>query len=142
MDSLIALLLFILVLAFSAHRLTRPAPTTRVLLEDKVAHIHGQEGDMREKVKAVVEAIPPGRVLPLAVVGELAGEKDTFKVIRVMRQLAADPAVPWWRVVKGTAGSGHMAAYADPARQEALLAQEGVTVEGGAVALDVFRWEV
>jgi alkylated DNA nucleotide flippase Atl1 len=51
--------------------------------------------DFEERVLAVVEAIPPGRVMAYGDIAEYVGEGGPRQVGRVMS--LSGGAVPWWR---------------------------------------------
>jgi alkylated DNA nucleotide flippase Atl1 len=87
-------------------------------------------GTFAERVAAVVAALPPGTV---ATYGEVAVEAGfaagaSRAVGNVLQQV---DGVPWWRVVTA---SGRLVPDLE-ARQEALLAAEGVELVGGRVSM-------
>lgn len=88
-----------------------------------------------DRVYAVVREIPPGRVLGYGQVAALLGSPRAAR--QVGWALAALPSgtdVPWHRVLRS---SGHIACEGSPHRaalQRALLEEEGVELEGDAVA--------
>jgi alkylated DNA nucleotide flippase Atl1 len=79
-----------------------------------------------ERVRAVIEAIPPGEVLSYGEVADRAGVRSARLVGRI---LAESDDLPWHRVVRadGTP-TPHLAE-----RQTALLRAEGVRFVNGRV---------
>jgi alkylated DNA nucleotide flippase Atl1 len=63
--------------------------------------------DWFSRVEAVVESIPPGRVMTYGGVAAALGSRSSRGVGRVMAHAGA--GLPWWRVVRasGHAPSGH-----------------------------------
>lgn len=57
-----------------------------------------------EQVLALVESIPPGRVMPYGEVAAALGSRASRAVGQVMAHYGSE--VPWWRVVRA---SGHPA---------------------------------
>jgi methylated-DNA-protein-cysteine methyltransferase-like protein len=95
----------------------------------------------RERVIAVVEGVPPGRVIGYGHVGAVLGSPRLARQVGwTMAGLPAGTTVPWHRVIRS---SGHLALQGDPARglvQRALLEAEGVEFEGDCVPMDRFGW--
>lgn len=87
-----------------------------------------------ERIRAVVAAIPPGRVASYGDVAGAAGERSARVVGTV---LAADGAdLPWHRVLRSNGTSApHIAD-----EQHRRLAEEGVEVRDGRVRLASYRW--
>lgn len=91
-----------------------------------------------ERVLAVVEAIPAGRLMSY---GDIAGVLREFgmpctarRVARTLREFGGD--VPWWRVVRA---DGMLApAVMRPAAER--LRAEGVAVDGRRTLLAQLRW--
>ncbi len=69
--------------------------------------VTGELPDYAEKVLAVVEKIPPGRVMSYGDIAEYLGEGGPRQVGRVMAQWGG--AVAWWRVIHqdGSLLAGH-----------------------------------
>lgn len=86
-----------------------------------------------ERVRALVAAVPAGRVTTYGDVAAAAGLSTPRTVGWIMRTDAAD--LPWHRVI-GASGrpSAHLAE-----RQLRLLAAEGVPIEDGRVRLRAVR---
>jgi alkylated DNA nucleotide flippase Atl1 len=89
-----------------------------------------------EQVLAVVERIPPGKVMSYGDIAEYLGSNAPRAVGKVMAQ-ESDDGVPWYRVLRadGTPAE-HLAA-----RQLALLAAEGVPIRGSRVDMRRARWD-
>ncbi|MEV5243019.1 MGMT family protein [Streptomyces cinnamoneus] len=97
-----------------------------------------------ERVLAVAERIPPGRVMTYGDVAEWLGEGGPRQVGRVMALYGA--AVPWWRVVRadGVLLPGHELRALDHYRHEGTpLRQTGPTTEGHVprLAMTRARWD-
>ncbi|MFZ5480353.1 MAG: MGMT family protein [Myxococcota bacterium] len=96
---------------------------------------------LRERVYAVVSAIPRGRVMGYGHVGAALGSPRLAR--QVGFALAALPThtdVPWHRVIRS---SGELAFQGSPIRadlQRRLLEGEGVVFEGGRVDMRRFGW--
>lgn len=78
----------------------------------------GELPDYAERVLAVAEEIPPGRVLTYGDVAELVEQGGPRQVGRVMALYGG--AVPWWRVVRadGVLLPGHERRALEHYRQE------------------------
>ncbi|TWF93283.1 MGMT family protein [Saccharopolyspora dendranthemae] len=87
-----------------------------------------------ERVRAVVESIPPGRVLSYGDVAELAGLRSPRLVGRIMSEDTAD--LPWYRVLRS---NGTVADHLRH-RQLELLRAEGVLAQDGRVNMRHYRW--
>ncbi|MEU3012379.1 MGMT family protein [Nocardia asteroides] len=86
-----------------------------------------------EHVRALVAAIPPGRVATYGDIASAAGLSSPRTVGWIMRTDSAD--LPWHRVI-GASGrpSAHLAS-----RQLRLLGEEGVPIVDGRVDLKTAR---
>ena len=95
----------------------------------------------RERIYAVVRAIPRGRVATYGQVAQLAGLPGHARLVGyALAALDTDSGVPWHRVVNAQGGIS-LAADSHAARaQRALLEAEGITMRGGRVPLDRYRW--
>ncbi len=95
----------------------------------------------RQRVYAVVEQVPPGRVIGYGHVGAALGSPRLARQVGwALAALPSGTAVPWHRVIRS---SGRVALQGDPARghvQRALLVQEGVGFNGDTVPMDQFGW--
>jgi alkylated DNA nucleotide flippase Atl1 len=89
--------------------------------------------DFEERVLAVVEAIPPGRVMSYGDIAEYVGEGGPRQVGRVMS--GSGGSVPWWRVLHadGSPPQGH--------ESEALaqLLADGTPLRPGGERVDMSR---
>jgi len=107
-----------------------------------MASSHLQE--LYRRIRAVIRAIPRGRVATYGQVAELAGVPGGARIAAASLKTSHDHALPWQRVI-GKAGPrrGRIAIH-DPvgaAMQRALLEKERVAVgDRGIVRLDVFGW--
>jgi alkylated DNA nucleotide flippase Atl1 len=92
--------------------------------------------EFSERVLAVVERIPPGKVMSYGDIAEYLGSNAPRAVGKVMA-LDSDDGVPWYRVLRadGTPAE-HLAE-----RQLALLRAEGVPIRGGRVDMRRARWD-
>ncbi|MFB7875780.1 MULTISPECIES: MGMT family protein [unclassified Nocardia] len=86
-----------------------------------------------ERVRALVAAIPPGRVATYGDIAAAAGLSSARTVGWIMRTDSAD--LPWHRVL---GASGRPAAHL-ATRQLRLLAEEGVPITDGRVDLRTAR---
>ena len=86
---------------------------------------------------AVVEAIPPGRVMSYGDIAEYVGEGGPRQVGRVMSMSGG--SVPWWRVLHadGSPPEGH-----EPEALARLLA-DGTPLRPGGLRVDMKqdRWD-
>jgi alkylated DNA nucleotide flippase Atl1 len=93
--------------------------------------------DFDERVLAVVEAIPPGRVMTYGDLAEYLGEGGPRQVGRVMS--LSGGSVPWWRVLHadGSPPSGH-----EPEALARLL-EDGTPLRPGGLRVDMLlaRWD-
>lgn len=97
-----------------------------------------------ERVLAVAELIPPGRVMTYGDVAEWLGEGGPRQVGRVMALYGG--AVPWWRVVRadGALLPGHELRALDHYRDEDTpLREAGRFADGRLPRLDMrrARWD-
>jgi methylated-DNA-protein-cysteine methyltransferase-like protein len=94
-----------------------------------------------ERIYETVRDIPSGNVASYGQVAEIAGiPRGARQVGWALRQLSRGDDVPWHRVITA---SGRIAFEAGSARfekQQALLAQEDVTVTAGRVDMAKYRW--
>ena len=96
------------------------------------------------RILDVVRKIPRGRVATYGQVALLAGiPGGARRVGYALHALPGGSGVPWHRVVNASGRISLPAADPSSALQRALLEAEGVVFgEGGAVALERFRWKV
>lgn len=88
-----------------------------------------------DDVLAVVESIPPGRVMTYGDIGVFLGDRGPRSVARALSRHGG--GVPWWRVIRADGSC------AEPVRVRQLehLRDEGVPVRGGRVDLTRVRWD-
>ena len=96
------------------------------------------DASFRDRVIAVVRAIPEGRVATYGQVAGLAGRPRAARVVGGILRNSPDD-VPWHRVVNAQGGISTYRIGAGEL-QEALLAAEGVVVRGRALDLAAHRW--
>lgn len=94
-----------------------------------------------QRVWALVEAIPPGRVMAYGHVAAALGHPRMARQVGwALAALPAGTAVPWQRVLRS---SGSLAFAGSPERamrQRFLLEAEGVVFDGDRVDLARFGW--
>lgn len=102
----------------------------------------GAGESFRERVLAVVRAIPHGRVATYGQVALLAGAPRAARQVGgILFRSAESDDVPWQRVVNASGGiSTHKVGAGT--LQEALLRSEGVEVDASGVDLRRYRWQV
>jgi alkylated DNA nucleotide flippase Atl1 len=90
-----------------------------------------------EAVLAVVESIPPGRVMSYGDIAEYVGSGGPRQVGRVMREYGG--GVPWWRVIRT---DGSLPPSHDGEGRAVLLA-EGTPMRPGGERIDMrrARWD-
>jgi methylated-DNA-protein-cysteine methyltransferase related protein len=100
----------------------------------------GAAPGFRERVLAVVRAIPRGRVATYGQVALLAGSPRAARQVGgVLYRSGSEAGLPWHRVVNATGGiSTHKVGVG--ALQEALLRAEGIAVGESGVDLERHRW--
>jgi methylated-DNA-protein-cysteine methyltransferase-like protein len=109
----------------------------------RVPGARATDGDARrERILATVDAIPEGSVASYGLVAREAGLPLRARLVgRVLGDLPARTALPWWRVV---AANGAIAARGDGlavAEQRRRLAREGVSFRpNGRVDLARHLW--
>ncbi|MFD1830029.1 MGMT family protein [Streptomyces desertarenae] len=86
----------------------------------------GELPEYAERVLAVVERIPPGRVMTYGDIAEWLEEGGPRQVGRVMALYGG--AVPWWRVVR----AGGLPPVCHEGRALAHYRREGTPLRGGA----------
>lgn len=93
------------------------------------------DADLVGAVLAMVERVPPGRVVSYGDVAELVERGGPRQVAAIVSRHGA--GVPWWRVVRA---DGRLA---EPVRDRAapLLLAEGVLVRDGRVDMRAHRWQ-
>ncbi len=106
---------------------------------ERLAPEHVQVG-FRERVLAVVRAIPTGRVATYGQVALLAGAPRAARQVGgVLYRSGTSEGVPWHRVVNASGGiSTHKVGAGE--LQEALLREEGVDVGPEGIDLARYAW--
>ncbi len=98
--------------------------------------------DIRERIYAVVAAIPRGRVATYGQVAALAGfPQHARQVGYALHDLPQGSPLPWHRVVNAR---GEISARSEPGCedvQRTKLEAEGVGFHDGRIDLDQCRWE-
>ncbi|KJY44030.1 DNA-binding protein [Streptomyces sp. NRRL B-1568] len=111
---------------------------------DRMSELPDRLPDYAERVLAVAELIPPGRVMTYGDVAEWLGEGGPRQVGRVMALYGG--AVPWWRVVRadGVLLPGHeLRALAHYREEGTPLREAGSSSEGHLprLAMRRARWD-
>ncbi|MCD9142529.1 MGMT family protein [Streptomyces albireticuli] len=111
---------------------------------DSASGAPGELPEYAERVLAVAELIPPGRVMTYGDVAEWLGEGGPRQVGRVMALYGG--AVPWWRVVRadGALLPGHELRALDHYREEGTPLREAGRSAGGhlpRLAMARARWD-
>ena len=98
--------------------------------------------ELREKIYAVVAAIPEGRVATYGQVAAMAGfPQHARQVGYALNDLPEGSPLPWHRVVNAR---GEISQRSEPSCedvQRALLEAEGMKFSKGRVDLKTYRWE-
>jgi alkylated DNA nucleotide flippase Atl1 len=96
----------------------------------------GAADDFASRVVAVVETIPPGRVMTYGSVAAAVGSRSSRGVGQVMAWAGSD--LPWWRVVRasGLPPEGHEQRALEQYRVEGTPLRQGRT---GVLRVDLER---
>ena len=96
----------------------------------------------RQRIYAMVDSIPPGRVATYGQIADEAGLPRRARLVgRALRDLPEGSELPWHRVV-GAGGWIRFRAGAGPGVQGRRLKAEGVAVDGrGRVDMRRFSWQ-
>jgi len=97
-----------------------------------------------ESAYALVRRIPRGKVMTYGQVAAVLGEPRAARAVgyAMMHSTDADPPVPWQRVVNRYGGISTGGEADRPARQRALLEDEGIEFgEDGVIDLKRYGWE-
>lgn len=105
-------------------------------------------GAFVDAVLAAVRAIPRGEVRSYAHIARLAGRPRGARQVARILAAAADPALPWHRVVRADGRIAFAPGSAGHREQRRRLRAEGVAVRAGRVAppaaeaptLDALLW--
>jgi methylated-DNA-protein-cysteine methyltransferase-like protein len=96
--------------------------------------------DARERIRAVVDSIPRGRVATYGLVAREAGLPRRARLVgRVLSELPAGSRLPWHRVVNAQGGIS-LRGGSGPASQRRRLLAEGVTFRGARIDLARCLW--
>ena len=96
------------------------------------------EFDQKQRIYAVLAAIPKGVVVSYGQVAELAGLPRAARLVgRTLSALPDDTQLPWHRVVNA---SGKISMPCDT-QQKHRLEREEVLVVNGRISLKQFRWQ-
>lgn len=99
------------------------------------------EPSREQRIWQVVCLIPEGRVANYGQVAELAGLPGLARFVgRALGHLPEGHQVPWYRVLRSDGRIAMPAGSEGHERQRQLLAQEGVEVTDGRVAMGRYRW--
>lgn len=94
-----------------------------------------------EKVIAIIQSIPPGKVMTYGQIARLAGSpRAARQVVRILHSMSKKYQLPWHRVINS---KGHIAIKDDSSYQEQMLNLqiEGIEVSLGGV-VDLERYQV
>lgn len=96
----------------------------------------------RDAVRAVVQAVPRGRVTSYGAVAALAGSPRAARGVgAVLNALPPNTEIPWWRVVNRRGRLTIPSGLGLRALQRTLLEREGVSfLEDGSVDLERHEW--
>ncbi len=98
--------------------------------------------DRRRRIRAMVSAIPPGRVASYGQIASLVGLPRGARLVgRVMSTLPPESDVPWHRVLNAAGRISLPGGSEAFRRQRDRLREEGVVVRGGRVSMKEFGWE-
>lgn len=96
--------------------------------------------DFVSRVMAVVDSIPPGRVMTYGDVAAAIGSRSSRGVGQVMAHYGSD--LPWWRVVRasGRAAAGHEAVALERFQSEGTPLRMSRKDAAERVDLGAARW--
>jgi methylated-DNA-protein-cysteine methyltransferase-like protein len=95
-----------------------------------------------ERVYEVVRQIPPGRVATYGQIARRLGEPHAARTVGWALRAAADPTVPWHRVLNAQGRISAEDTRREGALQRVLLEAEGIDFdERGRVDLGLCQWE-
>lgn len=98
--------------------------------------------ELYQQILEVVSRIPYGKVASYGQVAKMAGlPKHARLVGTVLKQLAADAQIPWYRVVnaQGKISLAKLNAQGQNIQQLKLM-DEGVGLENGKINLNRYQW--
>lgn len=104
--------------------------------------MNGEPETYRDRVYAVVQRIPPGKVATYGQVARLAAPCTARMVGFALAGMPKDSGVPWQRVINRMGKISPHGAGFGSAMQRALLEEEGVQFDAeGRVDLDKVGWD-
>lgn len=96
----------------------------------------------RDRIYAVVNRIPKGRVATYGQVARLAGLGGHARQVGyALHALPSGSRVPWHRVINARGQISLRSEQHAEYLQKTLLEREGIQFEGERIALDRYRWE-
>jgi len=100
------------------------------------------EVDPKQRIYAVLAAIPKGVVVSYGQVAELAGLPRAARLVgRTLSALPDDTQLPWHRVVNASGKISMPSNSPGGMQQKHRLALENVLVVDGRISLKLFRWQ-
>lgn len=95
----------------------------------------------RQRVYALVERIPQGRVMTYGQIAEILGEGYTPRTVGFVMHAADEEKTPWQRVInsQGACSTGRI--ILPPDKQQRMLEAEGIVFDArGRCDLKRYRW--
>ncbi|PID16097.1 DNA methyltransferase [Sporosarcina sp. P34] len=96
-----------------------------------------------EQAVAIIQAIPPGRVMTYGQVAAEAGNpRGARQISRILHSMSAKYELPWHRIINAQGGisTPENAQSKGETQRERLLAEGVQFNENGRVPLDTYRW--
>ncbi len=119
--------------------MSKPKKTTTKFID-----IHTQTNlriSFYEKVYAVVELIPRGKVTSYGAIGEVLGMKSSARLVgQAMAAVPNDMRIPAHRVVNRSGALTGAHRFGSYQRMRSLLESEGVTFRGDRVDMNLHFW--
>jgi methylated-DNA-protein-cysteine methyltransferase-like protein len=119
--------------------MSKPKKTTTKFID-----IHTQTNlriSFYEKVYAVVELIPRGKVTSYGAIGEVLGMKSSARLVgQAMAAVPNDMRIPAHRVVNRSGALTGAHRFGSYQRMRHLLESEGVTFRGDCVDMNLHFW--